>query len=135
MSRPPVYRTAPSPRSAGNQGPARYFGPGFAELVGLAERLARERHGIEIPGKGRGLARTLLEIPALMAHILGEHQCMYAREAFLDTAQLPDSLWRHARRLGSTPDTGVAATGLAAVTLKAGLAGTLPQGFALQSSP
>ncbi|SEK59810.1 putative baseplate assembly protein [Blastococcus sp. DSM 46786] len=137
MSRPPVHRPAPSPRDVAHPDPAsaRYFGPGFAELVQLAERLAGERHGIEIPAKGRGLARTLLEIPALLAHVLGEHQSLYAREAFLGTAESADSLWRHARTLGYTPDAGVAATGLAAVTVGAGLSGTIPQGFALQSSP
>ncbi|MBL9059445.1 MAG: hypothetical protein JNK88_05410, partial [Mangrovicoccus sp.] len=131
MSRPPLNRSAPSPRSPD---PGRYFGPDFAALVALAEAVARDRHGIEIPAKGRGLARTLIELPALLAHILGEHQSLYAREAFLASAALPENLGRHARKLAYSPDPGVAATGLAAFTVKPGLSGTLPKGFALQSS-
>jgi hypothetical protein len=137
MSRPPVHRGARSPRGIGDAGSARgrYFGPDFASLVALAEDLARERHGIEIPAKGRGLARTLIEIPALLAHILGEHQSLYARESFIGSAQLQESLTRHARRLAYTLDAGVAATGLAVLTVKAGITGKLAAGFALQSSP
>ena len=137
MSRPPIHRRTASPRGIAHPDPAaaRYFGPGFSELVEIAERLAREKHGLEIPEKGRGLARTLVEIPALLAHILGEHQSLYAREAFLGTARLSDSLARHARKLAYTPDAGVAATGLAAFTVKAGLAGELPTAFALKSAP
>ena len=134
MSRPPINRAAPSPRGTGTAPDARYFGPDFAALVALAETLARDRHGIEIPAKGRGLARTLIEIPALFAHILGEHQSLYARESGIASAQLPDSLTRHAARLGYQPDAGVAATGHAAFTAKPGLSGTIPAGFALQSS-
>ena len=130
MSRPPIHRPAPSPRSAAA---GRYFGPDFAALVALAEAVARDRHGIEIPAKGRGLARTLIELPALLAHILGEHQSLYAREAFLASAALPDNLGRHARKLAYRPDPGVAATGLAAFTVKPGLSGVLAPGFALQS--
>ena len=89
MSRPPIHRPAPSPRSAAA---GRYFAPDFAALVALAEAVARDRHGIEIPAKGRGLARTLIELPALLAHILGEHQSLYAREAFLASAALPDTV-------------------------------------------
>lgn len=132
MSRPPINRPAPSPRAPAD---GRYFGPDFAALVALAEAVARERHGIEIPAKGRGLARTLIELPALLAHILGEHQSLYAREAFLASAALPGNLGRHARKLAYSPDPGVAATGLAAFTVKPGLSGTLAKGFALQSSP
>ncbi len=138
MSRPPIHRPVASPRrltAADAGGEARYFGLRFHDLVDLATRLAGETHGIEIPGKGRGLARTLVEIPALLAHILGEHTSLYAREAFLGTARLPDSLWRHARKLAYAPDAGVAATGLAVFTVKPDLAGELPKGFALQSAP
>ncbi|MDT1061989.1 hypothetical protein RM190_08990 [Paracoccus sp. CPCC 101403] len=130
MSRPPIHRPAPSPR-----GDDSYFGPDFAALVQLAEAVARDGHGIEIPAKGRGLARTLIELPALLAHVLGEHQGLYAREANLGSALLPENLSRHARRLAYTPDPGAAATGLAAFTVKPGLSGSLPKGFALQTSP
>lgn len=129
MSRPPIHRPSPSPRGAD-----RYFGPDFAALVGLAETVARDGHGIEIPARGRGLARTLIELPALIAHILGEHQSLYAREASLGSARLAGNLTRHARKLGHEPGPGAAATGLAAFTVKPGLSGSLPQGFALQSS-
>ncbi|QFG36303.1 putative phage baseplate assembly protein [Paracoccus pantotrophus] len=130
MSRPPIHRPSPSPR-----GTDRYFGPDFNELVALAETLARDGHGIEIPAKGRGLARTLIELPALVAHILGEHQGLYAREASLGSARLAENLTRHARKLAYSPGPGAAATGLAAFTVKPGLSGSLPQGFALQTSP
>ena len=132
MSRPPIHRITPSPRGID---PGRYFGPDFGALVALAETVARDHHGIEIPAKGRGLARTLIELPALLAHVLGEHQSLYAREAYLGSAELADNLTRHARRLAYSPDPGVAATGLAVFTVKPGLTGKLPKGFALQSSP
>ena len=132
MSRPPIHRPARSPRASAER---RYFGPDFGTLVALAETVARDAHGIEIPAKGRGLARTLIELPALLAHVLGEHQSLYAREAYLGSAELADNLTRHARRLAYDPDPGAAATGLAAFTVKPGLSGTLPRGFALQSSP
>lgn len=131
MSRPPIHRPARSPRGAAG----RYFGPDFGALVALAETVARDAHGVEIPAKGRGLARTLIELPALLAHVLGEHQSLYAREAYLGSAGLSDNLTRHARKLAYDPDPGAAATGLAAFTVKPGLSGTLPRGFALQSSP
>lgn len=132
MSRPPIHRLVPSPRGTDA---TRYFAPDFAALVALAETVARDHHGIEIPAKGRGLALTLIELPALVAHVLGEHQSLYAREAYLGSALEADNLTRHARRLAYSPDPGVAATGLAVFTVKAGLSGTLPKGFALQSSP
>ena len=132
MSRPPIHRSVPSPRGNTQD---RYFGPDFGALVALAETVARDHHGIEIAAKGRGLARTLIELPALLAHVLGEHQNLYAREAYLGSARLADNLSRHARRLAYSPDPGVAAVGVAAFTVKPGLVGTLPKGFALQSSP
>lgn len=130
MSRPPIHRPVPSPRDS-----TRYFGPDFNALVDLAEGLARDGHGLEIAAKGRGLARTLIELPALLAHILGEHQSLYAREAMLGSARLAGHLTRHARKLAHQPSPGAAATGLAAFTVKPGLSGSLPQGFALQSAP
>lgn len=150
MSRPPIPRAAPSPRGIDTeQGQTAYFGPRFADLVALAEALARDPDGVavpggtdrlapgivEIPGKDRGLARTLVEIPALFAHILGEHQSHYAAEAFLGTATRADSLIRHGRKLAYVPDQGVAATGLAVFTVKPGLSGEVPVHFALQSEP
>lgn len=150
MSRPPIRRSPGSPRGVGNNmAGSRYFGAGFADLVALAESLANDPEGVpepggsrvvaegivEIAGKDRGLARALVEIPALFAHILGEHQSHYAAEAFIATAQRSESLLAHSRRLGYVPDQGVAATGLAAFTVKAGLSGEVPRHFALQSEP
>ncbi|MCP4936300.1 MAG: hypothetical protein GY927_19370 [bacterium] len=137
MSRPPVYRRTGSPRALAKSGVGqqRYFGDSFAELVNITEQLARDEHGTEIPTKVRSLARTLVEIPALFAHILGEHQSLYAAEAFLPTASSPRSLFRHARRLSYKPDPGVAAKGLAAFVVKEGLSGTVDKGLALASSP
>jgi len=135
MSRPPIHRRPPSPRGDPATPGTGYFDPDFAALVALAETVARDGPGLVIPPKGRGLARTLIELPAVLAHLLGAHQSLYAREAFIATAQLPDSLTRHARKLAYEPDAGVAATGLAAFTAKPGLAGTLHAGFGLQSTP
>lgn len=150
MSRPPIDRAAGSPRGTDTSlGRSPYFGLRFADLVALAEALARNPEGvtipgtastlapgiIEIPGKDRGLARTLVEIPALFAHILGEHQSHYAAEAYIGTASQPDSLVRHGRRLAYVPDQGVAATGLAVFEVKDGLNGNVPLHFALQSEP
>lgn len=136
MSRPPFRRDLTSPRGIDPEtGRGRYFGPCFADLVALADTLARERHGLEIPDRTRGLARSMVEVPALFAHTLGEHQSHYAEEAFLATARRSDSLVAHARRLAYTPDHGIAATGLATFTVKPGLRGTVPVNFALQSEP
>lgn len=150
MSRPPIDRSSPSPRGIDtNRGQMTYFGLRFADLVALAEELARDPDGVpvpggtgtlargivEIPGKDRGLARTLIEIPALFAHILGEHQSHYAAEAFLGSATQAPSLIRHAQKLAYLPDQGVAATGLAVFEVKEGLNGTVPRNFALQSEP
>lgn len=150
MSRPPINRPIPSPRGIDpEKGEMTYFGLRFADLVLLAEELARDPEGVlipgstdrlapgilEVPGKDRGLARTFIEIPSLFADILGEHQSHYATEAFLGTATLPDSLIRHSRRLAYAPDQGVAATGLAVFEVKKGLSGELPKNFSLQSEP
>ena len=134
MSRPPIHRRPPSPRGDPATPGTGYFAPDFAALVALAETVARDGPGLVIPPKGRGLARTLIELPAVLAHLLGTHQSLYAREAFIATARLPDSLKRHSRKLAYEPDAGVAATGLAAFTAKPGLAGTLHAGFGLQST-
>ena len=134
MSRPPIRRQANSPRRLDNAGRERYFSSSFAELLNAIDQLAKDDAiGIEIPDGG--LARLLLETPALLAHILGEHQNHYAEEAFFPTAKRSDNLLRHAARLAHSPDHGVAAEGVAVFTAKDGLSGEIPAGFALLSEP
>lgn len=134
MSRPPrpAFRNSPA---ADQPGRFDYLPLEYADFVDLAIDLAREEAGIALPDGDSDVTRTLIEMPALLAHVLATYQDLYARESFLSTAATARGLIRHARRLAYEPDGGLAATGYVRFVVKDGLAGTVPAGFALGSSP
>ncbi|OJH34516.1 putative baseplate assembly protein [Cystobacter ferrugineus] len=112
-----------------------YMPSEFADLVDRQRALAAEELGLVSSGQEGDFAGTLMELSALVSHVLGFYQDRYAREAFLGTAQSARSLVRHGRRLGYEPDPGLAATGHLLFTLHEGLAGTIARGFAVSSAP
>lgn len=137
MSRPPRFRTAYS--TTGEPPAGRdvldYLPDEFADFVEMERALATSELGFP-PSTAEGdFAGTLMELSALVAHVLGAYQDRYANDAFLGTARSLRSLVRHGRRLAYEPGPGLAATGYALITLKEGLAGTLPKGLAIGSAP
>lgn len=137
MSRPPRFRTAYS--TTGDPMPNRrtldYLGSEFSDFVERQRALASEDLGFPASTAEGDFAGTLMELSALVAHVLGVYQDRYAGEAFLGTAQSQKSLVRHGRRLGYEPSAGLSATGYVVLTAKEGLRGTIAKGFALASSP
>ncbi|AGP41497.1 hypothetical protein [Sorangium cellulosum] len=137
MSRPPRFRTRAT--TTGNPLPGQraldYLPSEFADFVDRQRGLAAEELGFP-PSTAEGdFAGTLMELSALVAHVLGVYQDTYAGEAFLSTAQSQKSLVRHGRRLGYEPSPGLSATGHLVLTVKPGLRGTIRAGFAVSSSP
>ena len=137
MSRPPrpPYATSPSGEQPGRADRLDYLPLEFADFLELEVSLAEREAGMALPGGEGDMSLTALELPALLAHILGAYQDLYAAEAFLSTATTAKSLVRHARRLAYQPDSGLAATGYEVLTIGDGLEGTIPAGFAFASSP
>ncbi|MGF1648496.1 MAG: putative baseplate assembly protein [Kineosporiaceae bacterium] len=141
MSRPPrpqprVRTAAPEPGT----GAMDYLSVTFDDLLALQAALAATELGRPPGGRARHRgtgtddpAETFRQLAALVGHVLADYQRRYAREAYLGTALAPSSLIRHARRLGSRPDPGVAASGHVALTVKPGLSGTVEAGLALSS--
>jgi hypothetical protein len=136
MSRPP--RPHP-PRSTGGtrtdaQDRLDYLPLEYADFLELERRLA-------VRGLGRGtdqgadVADTFFQLSSLVGHVLAVYQRQYAREAYLSTAQAPSSLVRHAHRLGSEPDPGLAASGYAVLFTKPGVHGVVAAGQPLASVP
>ena len=78
---------------------------------------------------------AIIELWAYVLDVLTFYQQCIANEAFIRTAQLPESLARLAFLLGYEPDRGVAATALLAFLADAGSSLTLPLGLRLQSVP
>ena len=137
MSRPPRFRTRYS--TTGDPMPGQrtldYLGSEFADSVERQRALASEELGFP-PSTAEGdFAGTLMELSALVAHVLGVYQDRFAGEAFIGTAQSQKSLVRHGRRLGYEPSPGLSATGHVVFTAKDGLLGTIAKGFALTSAP
>ncbi|MEM6791396.1 MAG: hypothetical protein AAF715_28015 [Myxococcota bacterium] len=137
MSRPPHPRRKTSTTGAPLPGLAvlDYFDLEWAHLVELQRTLAAEELGFPPSGSEGDFAGTLMEVSALIAHVLGVYQDRFAGEAFLGTAQLARSLTKHARRLSYEPSAGLAATGFVVLWAKPGLDGTLPLGFGIGSGP
>jgi hypothetical protein len=112
-----------------------YLSSEHADFLARQQQLARAELGL-VPVEEQGdFARTLMDLSAVLAHILGVYQDRYARESFLGTARSARSLVRHGRRLGYEPDPGLAAMGFMAFTVHPGLEGWIRRGFALSSSP
>ncbi len=137
MSRPPRphFRNSTTGTPPAQAEHIRYQPLGFKDLVDLQVSLADQEAALGVPASEGDFARSLMEMSALLGYALGAYQNLYAREVYLGTAQLPQSLIRHARRLAYEPDAGMAATGYAVFTIGQGLQGQLPKGFALSSSP
>src|SRR5262249_25620546 len=125
MSRPPRpnYRNSPAVEQPGRFD---YLPLEFADFADIATGLAREEAGVVLPAGDSDVTRSLIEMPALLAHVLAAYQDLFARESFLATAQTARGLIRHARRLAYEPDGGLAATGYVRFFVKEGLAGTVP---------
>jgi hypothetical protein len=136
MSRPPRPHSRRSATTrTGGGGVQDYLSSEHADFLSRQQQLAQAELGL-VPAEEQGdFARTLMDLSAVLAHVLGVYQDRYAREAFLGTARSARSLVRHGRRLGYEPDPGLAAMGFAVLTAHAGLAGWIPRGFALASSP
>ena len=117
-----------------NAGPNDYLGLEFTDFVELADARA-EASGLGLRRGGGDFASTLLELPALTAHILAVYQRRNAADAFLGSASSAASLVRHGRRLAYEPDPGLSALGYAALEIRAGLDGVIEAGLALANGP
>jgi hypothetical protein len=81
------------------------------------------------------LALQLIEWTAYLADILTFYCERGAIQAFLDTADQPESVNRLIHLLGYRPRPAIGATGTVAVLLSGNKPVTLPQGFQIQSKP
>src|SRR3954447_4584234 len=142
MSRPPFPH--PTHTTGGDQtgdlGHIDYLPLAYGELLDLQQRLAATRlhRAVEQDAAEVGagdVARTFMELSALVAHVLSVYQRYYAGEAFLSTAQSPNSLVRHAHRLAYEPDPGLSASGYVVLFTKDGVTGTVAAGLPLASVP
>jgi len=135
MSRPPRPHP-PTSTGAGRpqvRGRLDYLPPTYADLLALADNLGVSELGR--PAGQSDTAATLMQLSSLVGHVLASYQRQYAQEAFIGTAQAPSSLVRHAHRLGSDPDPGLAAAGHVVLVVKPGLSGTVEAGLPLASVP
>ncbi|GAA1552986.1 hypothetical protein GCM10009789_03160 [Kribbella sancticallisti] len=136
MSRPP--RPHPDRSTGGSRTDAQdrldYLPLAYAELLNIEQQVA-----VRALGRGTNrtadVADTFMQLSALVGHVLAVYQRQFAREAFISTAQAPSSLVRHAHRLGTEPDPGLAASGYAALFTKAGVSGVIPARQPLASIP
>src|SRR4051794_17385271 len=108
MSRPP--HPQPTRSTGGDQNGDLnrfdYLPLGFAELLDLEQELAVTKLDRPKPEPRPGgepeeadVGQTLMELSALVGHVLSVYQRYYAGEAYISTAQAPSSLVRHAHRL------------------------------------
>lgn len=137
MSRPPRPYAGQSTTAASlvGSGDMDYLPSEYADFIERQRALAQAELGRVSSGQEGDFALTLMELSAVVAHVLGVYQDRFAREAFLGAAQTAQSLARHGRRLGYEPDPGLAATGYLLITVHDGLSGTLPRGFGVASAP
>ena len=139
MSRPPAPHGGASTgrEQTGDLQQLDYLPLAYADLLELEEELAvsalgRPRsEGDEEPD----VARTFMELSALVGHVLSVYQRHHAGEAFISTAKAPSSLVRHAHRLAYQPDPGLAASGFVVLVAKEGVGGTVAAGLPLASRP
>jgi hypothetical protein len=138
MARPPIARRAPytAGEPAGATRVLDVLPHEFADFIAMERGLAALELGFpvvddEAPGD---IAGTLMEMSALVAHVLSLHQDRYGNEAFLGTAQSASSLVKHGRRLAYEPAPGLSAAGYIALFAKAGLSGTIAERFAFSSA-
>src|SRR6266508_2004671 len=113
MSRPPYPHPVESTGREQTGDPRRldYLPLEYADLLALEEDLAVARLGRPRPQSAddvqeADLARTFMELSALVGHVLSVYQRHHAGEAYIGTAQAQSSLVRHAHRLAYDPDPG-----------------------------
>jgi hypothetical protein len=87
------------------------------------------------PAPQGDLALQLVEWWAYLADVLTFYNERAANQAYLRTADLPESLRRLVRLLGYRPRPGIAATGTLAALTAGPNPFTLPRGFQVQSKP
>ena len=140
MARPPFARRAPhtagEPPAGGST--LDVLPHAYADFLAMERELASTELGFpvvdEASAKG-DLAGTVMEMSALVAHVLALYSDRYGNEVFLGTASSPSSLVRHGRRLAYEPGPGVTASGYLALFAKDDLAGTISARFAFSSAP
>ncbi len=139
MARPPIARRAPytAGEPAGVTRDIDVLPREYADFIAMERALAALELGFPValeddaPGDIGG---TLMEMSALVAHVLSLYQDRYGNEIFLGTAQAPASLVKHGRRLAYEPAPGLSASGFVALFAKEGLSGTIPERFAFSSA-
>jgi hypothetical protein len=87
------------------------------------------------PDGSGDLAVQMMEWWAYLSDILTFYNERVASQAYLWTADLPESVSRLIRLLGYRPRPGIGATGVLAALANGPKAFTLPQGFQIQSKP
>ena len=106
--------------------------PGETELSSTQEGVTTQ---IWRPTGHGDLALQMMEWWAYLADILTFYNQRIANQAYLGTADLPESVNGLVRLLGYRPRPGLGATGTLAALANTPLPFTLPQGFAIQSKP
>jgi hypothetical protein len=137
MSKPPRphYRVSTTGTPSGRRAVLDYLPAEYADFIDMQKALAHAEMGIVSASDEGDFARTVMEMSAILGHVLGVYQDRFANEAFLATAQSAQSLVRHGRRLGYQADTGMSASGMVKLTIGEGLSGTVHKGFAMTSVP
>jgi hypothetical protein len=87
------------------------------------------------PGASGDLAVQMVEWWAYLADVLTFYSERVASQAYLRTADLPESVNRLIRLLGYRPRPGIGAVGVLAALANGPKPFTLPQGFQIQSKP
>ena len=106
--------------------------PGESELT---ENVAGTLVQLWRPSADGDLALQMMEWWAYLADVLTFYNERIANQAYLRTADLPESVNRLIQILGYRPQPGIGATGLLAALLSTTKPFTLPKGFQVQSKP
>jgi hypothetical protein len=107
----------------------------FRHALLLARIDEKELPNTWIPSAQGDLALQMVEWWAYLADILTFYNERIANEAYLRTADLPESVKRLINVLGYRPRPGIGARGLVAALLNTQTETTLPAGFQIQSKP
>jgi hypothetical protein len=110
------------------------------DFISFREALLRRLDGEQAlrswrPGAGGDLGVQMLEWWAYVADVLTFYNERIANQAYLGTADLPESVQRLIRILGYRPRPGIGATGFVAAIVNPPKAITIPAGFPIQSKP
>ena len=106
--------------------------PGESELT---ENVAGTLVQLWRPSADGDLALQMIEWWAYLADVLTFYNERIANQAYLRTADLPESVNRLIQILGYRPQPGIGATGLLAALVSTTKPFTLPKGFQVQSKP